>query len=170
MNNLYFGGMRAGITVANVDGGYVSRNSVLAAPQVALEPGVSLRGSVNMKLERTMTPVLNLDGAQAQQAGIVMLQWSKNPRGVPASEQVIGSLAQERPAITDFIVAPGSAAGQAGAGFTPVSEIGDVPDAQRDSRLAWYRLNMARLTTVADVSRESDQLVELASADSGPAE
>lgn len=160
INNLYFGGMRAGITVANVDGGFVARNTVLAAPQVSLEPGVSLRGSVNIRLERTMTPVLTLDGAQPQQAGVVMLRWAKNANGVPAADQVVGSLGQALPDIADFAVAPGSAAAAAGAGFAPVAEIGDVPDAERDSRLLWYRLNLTRLTTVLDVSLESDQPTE----------
>ncbi len=167
LNNLYFGGMRAGISVANVDGGFVARNTVLAAPTVAFEPGLLLRHTTNMRLERSMQPVLMLENSQPQQAGVVMLHWAKNPSGVPAQDQVTGSLNQALPAIAAFAVAPGSAAAAVNAGFQPVSEIGDVPDAERDSRYLWYRLNAARLTSVANPALEEDQPAGAPTAEGG---
>lgn len=159
VNNLYFGGARQGISVQNADRAFVSRNSVLSAPVITRAPGMSLVGSTNVQFQRNITAVLSTTGAQLEQSGVVMLAWDKFP-GADQQAQFVGSLAQAVPAIAHFSIAPGSAAAAANAGFTPVSEIGDIPDAQRESRYAWYRLHLGALTTVANAAQESDQPLE----------
>jgi hypothetical protein len=145
VNNVYFGSMRNGIALSNVDGALISGNTVMSAQRVTWEPGVLMRSVTNGRLERTMQPVLTVDSGVTQHA-VLPLRWSRQLNAADPQAQVKGSLQQTVPDVTDFAVVAGSQAAGMQAGFTPVAEVGGVPDALLETRYTWYRVNLQALT------------------------
>ncbi|QMW22354.1 right-handed parallel beta-helix repeat-containing protein [Sandaracinobacteroides saxicola] len=153
-NNLYFGAMRNGISVADSKSITVSKNTLVSSPDFTHEPAILLRNSTSISLSRNIMPLLYLENATPTQSANIDLADSIYPTGAETAAQFTGNVAMLNPAINSFRVRAGSEAALALAGFTPTSEIGSVAASVIETR---YGAALSRLATMARNGGEYDE-------------
>ncbi len=139
-NNTYYGVVRHAVTINNMRGATITRNTVVAAPGMIVVPSINVFESEAVVVTKNIMP-LYLGVTPTTYSGNVLLKNIKGP-GVEPATQFQGPVDIVDPPLANFRIRAGSAAALAGAGAAFISDIGGMTVSSAELRYTNLRAAM----------------------------
>lgn len=110
LHNVIYGRMRQGVWIENTIANTIDRNTVIAAPNFALEPAIFLRDTSYNTVRSNVASMLLFTNETVTESNNLDLWDTVRPTGPTAQSQTTGNVEVSDPPISAFKIKPGSIA------------------------------------------------------------